>query len=102
MTLPHVRLKRLWLRRALRGYPLYDPPHKVEEYLLSRAQAGENFDYFMRVRERRVTFFTDWPRRDFRVVITPDDDGVKALNRWGNRFAGLLLTTDANGRATRC
>ena len=39
MLLPHMWLRKFYLRRALRDYPLYDPPHKVEEYLLSREQA---------------------------------------------------------------
>jgi hypothetical protein len=101
MLLPHVWLRRLWLRRALRGYPLYDPPHKVEEYLLSREKADENFEYFMRVREERVAYFKNWLRRDFYVAITADENGVRELNRWGNRYAGLLLVTDGNGRVTR-
>lgn len=44
VPLPQAYLRRLWLRRALRDYPLYDPPHKVEERLLSKAKAKENFD----------------------------------------------------------
>ena len=31
-----VWLRKRRLERALREYPLYDPPHKVEERLLSR------------------------------------------------------------------
>src|ERR1700730_18045000 len=84
MLLPQMWLRKSWLRRALRDYPLYDPPHKVEEYLLSREQAFENFDYFMRVRQQRAAYFQRWLRRYFRVAITPDENGVKALNRWGN------------------
>jgi hypothetical protein len=30
-----VWLRKRRLKRALQGYPLYDPPHKVEEQLLS-------------------------------------------------------------------
>jgi hypothetical protein len=94
----HTWLRQLWLRRALRGYPLYDPPHKIEEYLLSREQAMENFDYFMRVRIERVEYFKNWLRLNFRVTVTQDEAGMRALNKWGNRYAGLLLTIDANGR----
>jgi hypothetical protein len=97
---PYVRPRRLWLRRALRGYPLYDPPHKVEERLLPREQAVENFDYFMRVREERVAYFKNWLHRNFWTVVTLDETGVRALNTWGNRFAGFLLTADANARVT--
>jgi hypothetical protein len=99
MLLPHVWLRKLWLRRALRGYPLYDPPHKVEEYLLTRERALENFNYFMSVREVRVAYFTNWLSRNFQTVIAPTEEGVRALNVWGNRFAGLLLTPDAKGNA---
>jgi len=101
MLLLPVWLRQLWLRRALRDYPLYDPPHKVEERLLSREQAVENFDYFMRVRAERVAYFRSWLYRNFWVTVGPDENGVRALNEWGNRFAGLLLTTGADGRVAR-
>ncbi|KAA5594936.1 hypothetical protein, partial [Blastochloris sulfoviridis] len=81
----------------MRGYPVYDPPHKVEERLLSRERATENFDYFMQVRQQRAAFFRDWLRRWFWVRLTPDKMGVRALNRWGNRYAGLLLHHDGQG-----
>jgi len=102
MILPHQWLRKWRLRRALRGYPLYDPPHKVEEYLLSQEKAVENFDYFMRVRQQRTAHFQQWLRRYFRVAITPDEKGVKALNRWGNKYAGFLLVTgpSANVRSS--
>src|ERR1700730_12144481 len=102
MLLPQMWLRKSWLRRALRDYPLYDPPHKVEEYLLSREQAVENFDYFMRVRQQRAAYFQRWLRRYFRVAITPDENGVKALNRWGNKYAGLLLVAAPTGHPTDC
>jgi hypothetical protein len=91
MLLPYLWLRKRWLRRAMRNYPLYDPPHKIEERLLSKTQATENFDYFMQVRHQRVTYLQDWLRRNFWVVVTPDTTGVKALSRWANMYAGLLL-----------
>lgn len=91
MLLPHMTLRKFKLRRALRHYPVYDPPHKAEERLLSKAKATENFDYFMRVRLQRSAYFQDWLRRYFGVTLTPDEAGVRALNRWGNKYAGLLL-----------
>jgi hypothetical protein len=93
-------LRKLYLRRALRDYPLYDPPRKVEEYLLSREQAIENFDYFMRVRHERAAYFQRWLRHYFRVVITPDEKGVRALNRWRNKYAGFLLVAGPAGDVT--
>ncbi len=92
MLLPQMWLRRVWLRRALRDYPLYDPPHKVEERLLSKEEALENFDYFMRVRQQRLSYFENWLRQRFWVTLTPDRAGVKTLNRWSNKYAGLLLT----------
>ena len=97
MLLPQARLRNLWLKRALRGYPIYDPPYKVEEYLLSRDQAIENFDYFMRTRDQRSAYFQLWLRDHFGVAIAPDEGGVKALNRWGNKYAGLLLVARPDG-----
>lgn len=100
MLLPHMQLRKLWLRRVLRDYPLYDPPHKVEERLLSRDKATENFDYFMRVRQERLTHFQNWLRRNFGVTLTLEEKSVKALNRWGNRYAGLLFVTGPDGYPT--
>ena len=65
MILPQVRLRKLRLERALREYPLYDPPHKVDERLLPREKAAENFDYFMRMRLDRVRYFCGWLKRYF-------------------------------------
>jgi hypothetical protein len=100
MLLPHMAIRKLWLRRALRGYPLYDPPHKVEERLLSDELAADNFAYFMRVRLHRMAYFQVWLRRYFLVTLTPDTKGVRALSRWGNKYAGLLLDVGPTGRPT--
>jgi hypothetical protein len=100
MLLPQAWLRKRRLERALRGYPLYDPPHKVEERLLSQEKAAENFEYFMRVREQRLAFFRDWLRRHFGVTLTADERGVRALNRWGNKYAGLLQVTGPDGHPT--
>jgi hypothetical protein len=97
MLLPQAWLRKRSLRRALRDYPLYDPPHKVEERLLTRERATENFDYFMRVRLQRLAYFRDWLRGNFGVAIRLDEKGVKALGRWGNKYAGLLLDYGPGG-----
>jgi hypothetical protein len=96
-----VWLRKRRLERALREYPLYDPPHKVEERLLSREKAAENFDYFMRVRLQRVAYFRQWLRRHFGVAVTLDEKGVRALSHWGNQYAGLLRTKGPDGRLTK-
>jgi hypothetical protein len=100
VLLPHMAARKLWLKHALRGYPLYDPPHKVEERLLSDELAADNFAYFMHVRLHRMACFQDWLRRYFLVTLTPDAKGVRALSRWGNKYAGLLLNAGPTGRPT--
>jgi hypothetical protein len=100
MLLPQAWLRTLWLQRALREYPLYNPPHKVEERLLSKEKAIENFDYFMRLRQQRLAYFRGWLRRNFGVTVALDEKGVRALNRWGNKYAGLLLINGPDGNPT--
>ena len=56
MLLPKYWFRRLRLRRALTNYPVYDPPHKSEERILSEDKALANFKYFMDVRQARVAF----------------------------------------------
>jgi hypothetical protein len=88
---------RLDVERALDDYPLYDPPHKVEERRLPKEKAAENFDYFMRVRMQRVAQLRDWIQQHFAVTVTLDEEGVKVLGRWGNDYAGWLLARGAEG-----
>ena len=84
-------MRKVWLTHVLRDYPIYDPPHKVEERLLPREEARENFEYFMRVRQERVAYFTKWLRRYFWTRISADERGVKTLNRWARRYSGLIF-----------
>jgi len=97
-----MRLPLIWPRKQkpeplvpleplLKDYPLYDPPHKVEERVLPREQALENFDYFLRVRHERVAYLTNWMREKFGATLTPDQQGVAAMNRWMVQYGGLLL-----------
>ena len=88
---------RLDVKRALHDYPLYDPPHKVEERRLPKEKAAENFEYFMRVRMQRVAQLRDWLRQHFAVAVTLDEEGVRALGRWGNDYAGWLVVTGPDG-----
>ena len=95
-----------WLRkrrlgRALQGYPLYDPPHKVEELHLSRESAEENFGYFMSVRFDRLAHLRDWLDRQFGTRISLDESGIRALTLWGNKYSGLLLNARPDGRVTK-
>jgi len=100
MILPQIWLRKRWLERALRDYPLYDPPHKVEERMLSKEKATENFEYFMGVRLQRLAYLQGWLREHFGVKVTLDQKGMRALNDWGNKYAGLLLVTGPDGHPT--
>ena len=87
-------LRKQWLMRALQNYPLYDPPHKIEERLMPREQAFENFLYFMDVRKQRVEHFRTWLRQRFWTPVQANERGVKALNSWRfdiPRFYFLLI-----------
>jgi hypothetical protein len=88
------------LERALPEYPPYDPPHKVEERLLSRMEATQNFDYFMRVRLDRLAYFRTWLEQQFGFKISFDEPGVRELSRWGNEYAGFLLPKGPGGHPT--
>lgn len=95
-----IQKRRKALEQALSGYPLYDPPYKVEERLLSREQAMENFDYFMRVRKQRLDHFQDWLRWHFGETVSLDRQGMRALSRWAYRYAGFLLVAGRGGKPT--
>jgi hypothetical protein len=97
----YLQRRKRELERALGGYPLYDPPHKIEERLLTKEKAEENFAYFMGVRLERVAYLQGWLHRHFGVTATLDEKGVRALSRWGNDYTGFLLVKRANGRATQ-
>jgi len=94
MLLPQMWLRKRKLESLLKDYPLYDPPHKVEERLLPKEQAQENFDYFMRVRKERSAYFVKWLRDEFDATISPDSKGVDALGKWLIKFGGLLFPSD--------
>jgi hypothetical protein len=100
MFLFRLRLRKSRLELALREYPLYDPPHKVEERLLSRDEAAENFAYFMRVRLDRLAHFRNWLSEQFGFEVSLDEKGIRALSRWGIKYAGLLLAKGADGYPT--
>jgi hypothetical protein len=99
MLTPIAWIRQQRLERALIGYPVYDPPHKVEERLLPKEQAQENFDYFMQVRTERCAHFQDWLKRKFGVEIRADLEGVSALNDWFVRYGGLLVPTREIGNS---
>jgi hypothetical protein len=91
MICPRYWIKHLLARRALRGYPLYDVPHKRAEKTMTEAEAQENFDYFMSVRLGRFAFFVDWMRRNFAVEATLDGEGLTAVSNWADDYGGGLI-----------
>jgi hypothetical protein len=96
MIHPRYWIKHAVARRALRGYPLYDVPHKRLEREMTEAEAQENFDYFMSVRDSRLAYFTDWMRRNFSVKATLDGDGITAVSHWADEYAGGLVRNDSH------
>ena len=94
MIHPRYLIKHAVARRALRGYPLYDVPHKRPERAMTEAEAHENFDYFMSVRVGRLAYFTDWMRKNFAVKATLDGDGIAAVSDWADNYAGGLIRDD--------
>jgi hypothetical protein len=86
---PLAMLRELRVKRAIRDYPLYDPPHKVEERLLSREQALENFEYFMRHKEERVAYFHNWIAEWFGYPV--DTVNLSSLIEWTPKYAALLM-----------
>ncbi len=70
MIHPRYWIKHLVARRALRGYPLYDVPHKQAERAMTGAEALENFNYFMSVRLGRLAYFVHWMTKNFAVKTT--------------------------------
>src|SRR5437899_10708437 len=94
MIHPRHLIKHAVARRALRGYPLFDVPHKRPERAMTEAEAHENFDYFMGVRSGRLAYFTDWMRKNFAVKATLDGHGIAAVSNWADNYAGGLIRRD--------
>ena len=88
------------MQLAMLGYPLYDPPHKVEERLLPDDRARENFDYFMATRQERVACFRDWLHTHFRIEASLSDAGFNHLTKWCDDYLGFLMPRDRDGYYT--
>jgi hypothetical protein len=88
---PRYWIKHAIARRALRGYPVYDVPHKGAEGKMGEARAQENFDYFMRARMRRLTYFTGWLKSNFAVTAALDGEGLRAVSHWADDYGGGLI-----------
>jgi hypothetical protein len=88
---PRYWIKHSITRRALRGYPLYDLPHKQLESATTKAEAQENFDYFMSVRLHRLAHFSEWLRKKFSVNATLNGEGLTAVSNWADDYGGGLI-----------
>jgi hypothetical protein len=96
MLKPSTWLDALKVRRAVRGYPVYGPPHKQEERSLPLAQARENFEHFMATKPARMKALQGFMRR-FGVTLTdaPGSDAeLQAFSRWMDRYFGHLAVTE--------
>ena len=91
MIRPRYWIKHLTARRAVRGYPLYDVPHKRAERTMTESEAQENFDYFMNVRLARLAHFVNWMDEHFSIRPTIDGDGLTAVSNWADEFGGGLI-----------
>jgi hypothetical protein len=91
ITKPHYWAYKWRLLRAVKGYPLYDPPHKSSEIDMPELQARENFDYFMRVRLERLEILRSWMRRAFGFDLTFAPESAGRLNRWEQRYGAFLV-----------
>ncbi len=94
MLLPQYWLRRERLKRALVNYPMYDPPHKVEDRVLPREKALENFQYFLDVRQERVRFFINWLVSKFGVEASLKQKGIKHTIEWAENYIGILMPLD--------
>jgi hypothetical protein len=94
ITKPQYWFYKARLLRAVEGYPIYDPPHMSAELRMPKAQALENFDYFMRVRLQRLEILRVWMRRNFRFDLTFEPKSAEWLDRWEQKY-GAFLVADA-------
>jgi hypothetical protein len=94
MLLPQYWLRQQRLQRALRDYPMYDPPHKFEERLLPKEKALENFQYFKDVRLERVSFFNNWLESEFGIQASLEDKGVENLLDWAADYIAVIMPSN--------
>ncbi len=98
--LSHTRTKKRFLGQVLgAGYPPYLPPWRVEERVLPRRQAQENFQYFMCVWRNRAEYFRLWLDSFFGLRLEPGAASLAALDRWARDYAGLLLANESVARS---
>ncbi len=72
------------LKKILSRYPVYTPPYPGESSILSRSEGRENFRYFEKVKNNRMTLITDI-LADFDLYIDykkPDQNSLLQLDGW--------------------
>jgi hypothetical protein len=79
--------RRLWT--ALKDYPEYAPPHRGKAKL-KRAQAEENFDFFMSQRATRLAYLEEF-LAGFSVPLKLEPEGLPPLDAWMLRYGGFLI-----------
>lgn len=79
--------RRLWA--ALSDYPEYAPPHRGKASL-KRAQAEENFDFFMSQRAARLAYLEKF-LAGFSVPLRLEPEGLPPLDAWMLRYGGFLI-----------
>ncbi len=60
--------------------------------MFPKDQIDENFSYFMTARLQRLSFFQNWLSDWYGVKAPLNGDGVLAIEKWADRYAGGLIT----------
>ncbi|MFG1286759.1 hypothetical protein [Xanthobacter versatilis] len=84
---PYLRMS-----HALVDYPIYRPPHLRREADLTDDEAQENFDYFMKVKDRRLEMFLDWMWRKFQVRLSFKPESIDKFDQWARFYNGTIVT----------
>jgi hypothetical protein len=78
------------IRRLVRDYPVYSPPHEDCGSELSLAQGQVNYDYFLGTKAARLSSLHSF-LASFDVKPTLDGEGLKSVDAWVHRYAGHLI-----------
>jgi hypothetical protein len=80
--------RRVW--RTLHNYPVYSPPFRDAEAVLSKSEIAANFKYFLEQKERRVGYLTTYLSQ-FSLALRLEREGLFAVDDWLRRFSGYLV-----------
>jgi hypothetical protein len=92
---PPMRHFRHWLgearfkRRLAAGYPVYDPPHRGVEMLMTEKDARENYDFFLAQKAGRVENLRRF-LAPFGVSLDFTEQTKAALDHWLAAYAAFL------------